>query len=129
MFPEHALVSSKKDSPIALQSDRKPQPAPVAHIFWPSPNLKKNYNERKRNKIRKITETWVGQSGIGGTKNTQKKERNCIPEITEIPSASAVCHRTRRVPRYVREVPELYPSTSLVYLRPSSAGCCEEAFQ
>ena len=56
-FRSMLLLAPNKDSPTKLQSERKPQPAPVAHVMWPNSirendGTKTEKTEQKKRKIR-----------------------------------------------------------------------------
>ena len=71
-FQSMLLSAPNKDSPITLQSDRNPQPAPVAHVTWPN-SIREN--KRKNGTKNENTEQ--------KTENTEKKKKTQNGKIRE----------------------------------------------
>ena len=90
-------------------------------------NTGKNNKKRKKNGTNKRKIRKFRRNEKPNRRNAKTEKKKQISEITEIPSVLTICHGTWEVPRYVGEVPELDPGTSLVCPRSSSAGCREGA--
>ena len=102
-FRRMLLLAPNKDSPTKLQSERKPQPAPVAHVMWPNSKRdndgtetkKRNKKRKTRNKKRKIRKCRRNKNGKYRTK--KRKIRNVT-----FPKSHKNFQCFGRLPRYLR---------------------------
>ena len=113
------LSAPKLDSPITLQVDREPQAAPASHPTWVSSAHRETEYKRNRRKFRRNSdETWTEFR----RNERRKKKKNGIATFLKMHTNSQCFSMVRgRARTYVREVLELDPGTTLMYLRLSSA--------
>ena len=90
------LSAPKLDSPIGLQVDREPQPAPASHPTWVSSAHRETEHKRNRRKFRRNFRRNSDGIRTEFRRNEKRKKRNFhMSENTQIPCVFFLCAMVR----------------------------------